>query len=197
MSPRDGLLGGLALALLLAPTADAGGAAGLDRVRVLALAPGGGAVVAGADGALRVVRAGDALPSIAGDVVVVEVLADRLVVESVGGGGEAGEEAAAGAEPVRAWIFPARRPGGASKVQILHRRPPVEPWPGVRAAGEAFDPESVPAGARARRPPGPVEAEGGPTAAESTPTERGEGTAAAAGNERGDDPPPAAPGGGR
>ncbi len=79
----------------------------LPSLEVLALAPvEGRAVVQLADERLRVVSAGDLLPAA---VRVVEVLPDRLVLE----------QAVAGADPRRLWVYEPERPGAASRVEVL------------------------------------------------------------------------------
>ena len=161
------LVTGLMLGILVATWAVAGEGRALDRVRVLALSPGEScAVVAGPGGLLKVVRVGDSLPSASARVV--EVLADRLVVDLLG---EAGAEGESDNEPerVRAWIFPAKGPGGRSRVRVLSRRQPAAATIGVPLAAKPSVPGSVPAGARIRRAPDSRQTDGAES--ESPPTE--------------------------
>jgi hypothetical protein len=120
-------------------------------VSPLALSPAEQAVVvADAEGALHVVRAGETLPG--GGAVLVEVLADRLVVDLVAGDpATAAEGGADAASPVRAWIYPPAAPGRLARLERLDRRPAGD-VPADRLVVADPLPERLPEGARVARP---------------------------------------------
>jgi hypothetical protein len=151
-----GLGGTLFLLGALTLPAEAGGSSGTERLSPLALSPAEQtAVVADSEGALHLVRAGEALPSGAGRLV--EVLTDRLVVDLLPGSPpEAGGDGAGGRPtvPLRVWIYPPERPGMPARVQELDRMPPNGLLAELLIVPETV-PERLPEGARIARPPAP------------------------------------------
>jgi len=149
----------------LTPSARAGDRVGTPEVMPLALSPAErSAVVADAGGELHLVRAGEPLPGGAG--VLVEVLADRLVVDLLLGPPTATAEDGAGgrpAVPLRAWIYPPERPGTPPRVERLDPQPPDDLPAESLIVPEAV-PERLPEGVRVARPPARPPAGGGPAA---------------------------------
>jgi hypothetical protein len=155
---------GTILLIGLTASGEGAGIGGAGTVSPLALSPAErSAVVADSDGALHLVRAGEPLPGGAG--LLVEVLADRLVVElPAGPPAEAGEGGAGGrSTPLRAWIYPPERPGMPARVQELDPRPPAG-LPAELLTVPATVPDQPPPGARIARPPAPPEAADDPAA---------------------------------
>lgn len=154
----------------------AGATGGMPDLSPLALSPAErSAVVADADGALHLVHAGEPLPGGAGTLV--EVLADRLVVDLVPGPpAEAGEDAAGdrSTAPLRVWIYPPERPGMPSRIQPLDPRPP-DGLPAERLLVPETVPERLPEGARVGRPPAPPPEAGGDPPARPEPAAGGGG----------------------
>jgi uncharacterized membrane protein YgcG len=196
------VLAGLLLALSLGAAAFAAGEEPLDGVRLVALSPGEGcAAVAGPGSELVVVRAGDRLPGAKAEVV--EVLADRLVVDVLGDV-DGDDDGDAEAERERAWIFPPRRPGGRTRVKLLRRRPPRDATPAVPIAAKPLTPGAVPAGGRVVRAPGARGSGGAKTGGGAGSDDSSGGDSAGGDSAGGDsdgggagDPPSPSPEGGR